>query len=40
MTEAQVRKEMAVQPLQFLETNEVLPWQHIFIFQKNGVKTE
>ena len=35
MTEAQVRKEMAVHPLQFLETNEVLPWQHIFIFQKS-----
>ena len=35
MTEAQVRKEMAVHPLQFLETNEALPWQHIFIFQKS-----
>jgi len=34
MTEAQVRKEMAIHPLQFLETNEVLPRQHIFIFQK------
>ncbi len=41
MTEAQVRKEMAVHSLQFVETNEVLPWQHIFIFQKKGsAKTE
>jgi ubiquinone/menaquinone biosynthesis C-methylase UbiE len=35
MSEAQVRKEMSAHSLQFLETNEVLPWQHIFIFQKS-----
>jgi protein-L-isoaspartate O-methyltransferase len=40
MTEAQVRKEMSVHSLEFLETNEVLPWQHIFVFQKKAVKTE
>jgi len=34
MTEAQVRKEMALHPLQWLETNETLPWQHIIIFQR------
>jgi SAM-dependent methyltransferase len=34
MTEAQVRKEMAVHPLQWVETSEVLPRQHIIIFRK------
>ncbi len=34
MTEAQVRKEMAVLPLNWVQTNEVLPRQHILIFQK------
>jgi SAM-dependent methyltransferase len=34
MTAAQVRKEMAVHPLQWLETSEVLPRQHIIIFRK------
>jgi len=33
MTEAQVRKEMALQPLQWVETIETLPWQHIIVFQ-------
>lgn len=32
MTQAQVRKEMAVQPLRWLETIEVLPRQHIIVF--------
>jgi ubiquinone/menaquinone biosynthesis C-methylase UbiE len=36
MTEAQVRKEMAVQPVQWVETNEVLPRQHIIVFKKAG----
>jgi ubiquinone/menaquinone biosynthesis C-methylase UbiE len=36
MTEAQVRKEMASQPLQWVETNRQLPWQHIIIFKKMG----
>jgi len=34
MTEAQVRKEMSVHPLEWVETSEVLPWQHIIIFRK------
>jgi SAM-dependent methyltransferase len=35
MTEAQVRKEMAVFPLQWVETLEVLPVQHIIVFRKS-----
>jgi ubiquinone/menaquinone biosynthesis C-methylase UbiE len=34
MTEAQVRKEMSVHPLQWVETVGILPWQHIIIFQR------
>jgi protein-L-isoaspartate O-methyltransferase len=34
MTEAQVRKEMAVHPLNWVETLETLPRQHIMIFRK------
>ena len=34
MSEAQVRKEAALIPLQFVETIEKLPRQHIFIFTK------
>src|SRR5439155_26278360 len=34
MSEAQVRKEMAVQPLDWAETIEILPWQHIIVFQR------
>ena len=34
MTEAQVRKEMALQPLQWAETTETLPRQHIITFRK------
>jgi tRNA A58 N-methylase Trm61 len=33
MTENQVRKEMSVQQLQWVETIEVLPRQHIIVFQ-------
>jgi SAM-dependent methyltransferase len=36
MTEAQVRKEMSVHPLEWVETSEVLPWQHIIIFRKTS----
>jgi hypothetical protein len=36
MTEAQVKKEMAVQPLDWVQTIEVLPWQHIIIFKKRS----
>jgi ubiquinone/menaquinone biosynthesis C-methylase UbiE len=35
MTEAQVRKEMAVHPLAWKETISVLPWQHIIVFTRN-----
>ena len=34
MTEAQVKKEMATQPLAWVETQEILPWQHIIVFRK------
>ena len=34
MSEAQVRKEMAIQPLQWSETIETLPRQHIIIFRR------
>jgi ubiquinone/menaquinone biosynthesis C-methylase UbiE len=34
MSEAQVRKEAALLPLQFVEAIEKLPRQHIFIFEK------
>ena len=36
MTEAQVRKEMSVQPLEWIETIEVLPRQHIISFRKKS----
>jgi protein-L-isoaspartate O-methyltransferase len=36
MTEAQVRKEMSVQPLEWVETNRTLPWQHIIMFRKKS----
>ncbi|MCI0748638.1 MAG: class I SAM-dependent methyltransferase [Verrucomicrobia subdivision 3 bacterium] len=34
MSEAQVKKEMAVQPLEWVETSTVLPWQHVIVFRK------
>jgi protein-L-isoaspartate O-methyltransferase len=40
MTEAQVRKEMSVQPVEWSETIEVLPRQHIIIFRKKAVKSQ
>ena len=36
MTEAQVRKEMAVHPLEWIETIKVLPRQHILLFRKKN----
>jgi SAM-dependent methyltransferase len=36
MTENQVRTEMKPQPLEWLETSEVLPRQHIIIFRKRS----
>lgn len=34
MTVEQVRKEMSLYPLEFVENVTVLPWQHILIFRK------
>ena len=34
MSVAQVRKEMSVHPLEFVESIETLPWQHLIIFRK------
>jgi ubiquinone/menaquinone biosynthesis C-methylase UbiE len=34
MTEAQVKREMSVQALQWVETNETLPRQHLIVFKK------
>lgn len=34
MTVTQVKKEMSAQPLDWIETREVLPWQHIIVFGK------
>jgi SAM-dependent methyltransferase len=36
MSEAQVKKEMSVQPLEWVETVNVLPWQHIVIFKRKS----
>ena len=36
MTEAQVRKEMELHPLEWTETARVLPRQHILVFKKTG----
>ena len=36
MTEAQVRAEMALQPLEWVETLKVLPRQHILIFRRRA----
>jgi ubiquinone/menaquinone biosynthesis C-methylase UbiE len=34
MTEAQVRKEMSIQPLDWVETISALPQQHVIVFRK------
>ncbi len=34
MTEAQVKREMAIFPLKWVETSRILPRQHIIVFQK------
>lgn len=36
MTEAQVKKEMSVLPLDWVQTIKVLPWQHMIIFRKRA----
>lgn len=38
MTEAQVKKEMSAQPLEYVETIRTLPRQHIIIFRKKAGK--
>ena len=34
MTQAQARKEMAAVGLQWVETRDVLPWQHLMFFRR------
>ena len=34
MTEAQVRKEVAVHPLEWVKTVSNLPWQHVIVFRR------
>jgi len=34
MSEAQIKKEMSVQPLDWAQSIETLPWQHVFVFKK------
>lgn len=34
MSEAQVRKEMSIHPLKWIETVRTLPWQHVILFEK------
>ena len=36
MTEAQIRREMAVHPLEYVETVRTLPWQHLVVFRHRG----
>jgi SAM-dependent methyltransferase len=36
MSQAQVRKEMSVHPLEWVKTIDVLPRQHIIVFKKRG----
>jgi hypothetical protein len=40
MTVEQVRKEMSLQTLEFVESIETLPWQHIIIFRKPAKTAE
>ena len=40
MTEAQVKKEMAIHPLEWVETIKTLPRQHIIIFRKVAAAVE
>lgn len=34
MSDAQVRKEMSMHPLEWVETRSDLPWQHLIVFKK------
>ena len=38
MSEAQVKKEMTLHPLEWVETLNVLPWQHIIVFKKKPAR--
>jgi len=38
MSEAQVKKEMTLHPLDWVETLKVLPWQHIIVFKKKSAR--
>lgn len=40
MTEAQLKREMSIQPLDWVETISVLPRQHIVVFRKRGATGE
>ena len=40
MTEAQVKKEMSVFPLEWVETISVLPRQHIIVFRKTETRRD
>lgn len=40
MSTAQVKKEMSVLPLRWVQTIDVLPWQHIIIFQKTAQRVD
>jgi SAM-dependent methyltransferase len=40
MTAAQVRKEMAPHPLEWIETLGGLPWQHVILFRKTSPKQQ
>jgi ubiquinone/menaquinone biosynthesis C-methylase UbiE len=36
MTQSQVKKEMAIHPLKHVKTLDVLPWQHVILFEKTA----
>lgn len=36
MTEAQIRKEMSMHPLEWAETVASLPWQHVIVFRRKS----
>jgi ubiquinone/menaquinone biosynthesis C-methylase UbiE len=38
MMEKQVKKEMEPHPLNWVKTHEVLPWQHVIVFEKKAAK--
>jgi ubiquinone/menaquinone biosynthesis C-methylase UbiE len=40
MSQRQVAKEMAAFPLKHVETSDVLPWQHIIVYEKKAEKKD